>query len=317
MTSENLTKPLITLFLSSSVTLPVVQMLIEKELLAGVVVTPRMDADSANLEQQLKQAQIPVIRYDSQNIPQTVINIKKFSGNIGLVVTFSVILPKEAISCFEHGIFNVHASLLPLYKGNNPIFWQLKNVDKKTAVAIHKVENTVDTGDIAVSYKFDIHPLDTFGTLSGAIFQIIPVVINEFIELFIQHNGKIPLEKQQGDTSAAPTPTKRDVCIDWNNMSAEQIAALARACNPNLGGAQFSWKGGVVGIMEAKALNTPAYGVDPGVILHIGAPEGLIVATKQGTLRIEIVYMLDGLFSGLCFADRFSLDAGESFKNTV
>lgn len=292
-------------------------MMIEKKLLAGVVVTPRMDADSANLEHQLKQAQIPVIRYNIEDIAQTVEGIKSFAGNLGLVVTFSVKFPQEVLDCFEYGIFNVHASLLPLHKGSSPLFWQLKNDDKKSAVVIHKIEDEVDSGSIAVSYKFDIHPFETFGTLSATVFNLIPVVINEFIDLFDKHNGMIPLEPQNGHPTRAPNPTEKDVCVDWRNMGAKEIVALAKACNPNLGGAQINWKGGNVGIMEAVQVNTPAYGVEPGVILHIGAPDGLIVATKEGSLKIEIVYIPDGIFSGLRFADRFSIDAGERFKNTV
>ena len=310
-------KPLITLFLSSSITLPIVNMLIEKNILAGVVVTPRVDADSVNLEQQLQQANIPVVRYDSLNIEQTLLKVKAFGGNLGLVVTFSVKFPKEIIECFEYGMFNVHGSSLPAYRGSYPIFWPLKKQEQESAVVIHKIEEELDCGAIAVSYQFDIHPKDTFGTLSATIFQIVAVVINEFLELFELHNGEIPLTTQKGDVSKAPIPKQSDITIDWSSMGAKEIAALARACNPNFGGAQALWKGAYIGVMEATPVDVPSYGVQPGMITHIGAPEGLLVATKKGTLKIETVYMMDGIFSGQAFADRFSLDAGERFKNTV
>ncbi len=314
MKQKNKIIPKIVLFLSSSITLNIVQMIQQRGVLAGVVITPRVDTDSRNLEYQINQMKISSFRYDGQDISKTISNIKQLKGNIGLVVTFSVKFPQEIIESLEYGIFNTHASLLPQYKGTSPIFWQLKNNERKTAVVIHKVKESIDSGDIAVTYKFDIHLYDTFGTLSASIFQIIPILINEFLELLSKYNGDIPLTKQEGIESNAPTPSQNDITVDWKTMSAKEIVSLAKACNPNFGGAQILYKNSYIGIMEAKLLNTPSYGLDPGTIIHIGAPEGLIVATKEGSLKIETFYLTDGVFSGLVFADRFSLDAGEKFN---
>jgi len=304
----------LTLFLSSSITLPIVQMLQQKSLLAGVVITPRMDADSANLENQIQQMQIPVVRYDTGNITDTVIKMKAFGGNIGLVVTFSVKLPLAVIDSFEYGMFNVHASLLPLYRGACPLFWQLRNSEKEGAVVIHKIEEKIDCGDIVLTYKFDIHPLDTYGVLSGVVFQIIPILIQELLELFEKNPRDIPCRKQEGKSSKAPFPKREDFLVDWRTMTAQEIAALARAGNPVFGGAYFFWKGGYIGIMEAKSIQMETFGVKPGVILQIGEPEGFLIVTKEGTLKIDVVSMGDGVFSGLNFSDRFSLKAGEDLN---
>ncbi|MDQ6961733.1 MAG: formyltransferase family protein [Mariprofundaceae bacterium] len=310
-------QPKITLFISTSMAFPIVQQLIQRQQLAGVVLTARVDADSMQLEQQLQHMQLPFIRYNEQDTQPTIHFIQTLSSQLGLIATFTHILPEALLSCFSLGLYNVHASLLPAYRGANPLFWQLKNNEKESAVLIHKVEKTADTGGIVASYKFDIHPLDTFGTLSGSVFQVMPLVINEFLDLIAEHGQAIARTEQQGEVCQAPQPSQQDVSIDWSSMTASEICALARACNPNLGGAQLRWKSAQIGLMQANVVDKPMFGVPAGTIMHIGAPEGLLVATKEFALCIDVVYMMDGVFSGLQFAERFSLNAGEKFLNQV
>jgi len=308
----------IALFVSSCVVLPVVQLLMEKKLLVGVVVTPRVDADSVQLREQLAQMQIPVVAYNMQDTDATVQQIQSIGANLGLIATFSMLLPKAVMACFGFGMFNIHASPLPAYRGANPIFWQLKHGEQKSAVVIHQVEASMDSGSIAVSYGFDIHTLDTYGTLVGTAFHLMPVVISEFLALFEKHGANMPLQAQQGEANLAPHPKRDDTVVRWKTMGTQAITNLARACNPNMGGAQMLWKGAWVGLMQATVVeNRPSFGVPPGTIIHIGAPDGLLVATIDGVLSIEVVYMMDGAFSGLHFAQRFSLNAGKVFKSGI
>ena len=314
MTEQQNIKPAITLFLSTCMTLPVVQMLIERDLLAGVVITPRMDADSMQLEQNLIHFQVPTVRYDPAQIEQVKSTINGWNSNLGLIATFSVLLPEEIISLFEFGIYNVHGSPLPKYRGANPVFWQLKNNETESAIVIHKVEKGMDDGAIVFTHTVKIHPQDTFGSLSNMIYHLMPIVIQELLKLFEKHNGHPPLELQQGDRTKAPMPVEQDIEVDWHQHGADEIVALSRACNPVFGGARIRWKEAVIGLAQAGVVVHPCYGVPVGTILHIGAPEGLIVATKDKAISVDILHVMDGVFTGLQFAQRFSLNAGEKFS---
>lgn len=313
MTGDQILHPRITLFLSTCMVLPVAQLLLEKGMLVGVVITPRVDADSVQLEHYLIQMRVPAIRYNPEDVSSSTAAIKSWNSNLGLIATFSEMLPESLISCFEFGMYNIHGSPLPAYRGINPIFWQLKNKESASAVVICKVQQGMDDGGIAISYPFDIHPQDTFGTLSGTIYQLMPMVIQEFLTLFAEHCGKPPLQPQQGGASTAPHPDEEELFIDWHNTDAQSITALVRACNPILGGARIRWKGAVLGVMQASVVDRPLYGVEPGTILHIGSPEGVLVATKNKALSLDVLQMMDGAFTGLRFAERFSLNAGEKF----
>ena len=84
---------------------------------------------------------------------------------------------------------------------------------------------------------------------------------------------------------------------------------------PCLTGPWLVWQQAFVGLLQATVVEHPAYGVPAGTVLHIGEPEGVIVASKGGALRLDILTITEGIFTGLAFAERFGLDAGVAFEN--
>lgn len=308
-------KQKITLFSSSSVSLNLISYLISKKLLACVVVTSRTDTDANMLLQTLMQHNIAHFKFNEKDDKTNLDILKQLDSNLALVFSFSHKLSASILEHFNHNIFNFHASLLPKYRGSQPIFWQLKNGDTHSGLTLCRMSENLDDGEIIIQKEFDINNKDTAGILTGIISQLVLNLTDDFLELLSQHGTTLPASAQIGDISHAPQIQHQDICIDWERMSSFDIVNLARACNPIFGGAQTKWKDSYISIVEATAVDMPNLGLSAGTVLHIGYPEGLIISTIDSAVRIDIVSVPDGFFSGLRFAKRFNLDAGEKFSS--
>lgn len=299
----------ITLFASSPLALPLIHHLHTQGSLACVIVAGQNSPDNQILLQNIAHLQIPYAIYDEQNPTVIVEALSQIESSLAIVFTFSFKLPQSIIKHFKEHIYNIHASPLPNYRGSQPLFWQLRNGETKSALTIHQLTQRFDSGDIMMQKPFTIHPKDTYGILSGIVSQMATPLVAEFIEQFkyITHSP------QQGEPSFAPKVEHQDIIINWKSMDSNSIINLIRASNPIFGGAQMQWKGASIGILEATVVDITNFGLEAGTLLHIGYPEGLIVATIDGAIRLDVVAMPDGYFSGVTFATRFGVDAGERF----
>lgn len=306
-------KPKITLFASSSVALNLIGNLLSKKILACVVVTSRADADANLLLQTLVQHNIAYFVFDEKDDKKNLEILKQVDSNLALVFSFSHKLSSSILEYFNNDIFNIHASLLPKYRGSQPIFWQLKNGETSSALSLYRMSENLDDGEIIIQKEFEIDSKDTYGTLTGIISQLVFNLTDDFLELLNKHGTTLSASAQIGDESKAPTVEHKDIAIEWESMTSDDIVNLARACNPLFGGAQTKWKDSLISIVEATAVDMPNLGLNAGTILHIGAPGGFIVSTIDSAVRVEIVSVPEGFFSGLRFAKRFRIDAGENF----
>lgn len=305
----------VALFASSSIAIPIINKMLQEQLLAGVVIADRHDQDTRQLEVQLQQGNIPYTRYQTKNPKGTLEQIIRWEVNAGLIFTFSHKLPGIFLSAFSAGLFNLHASALPEYRGMMPLYWQIRNHEKQGTLSIIKVEQEIDSGDILLQQTFPCHPLDTLSSFAGTMASCSAnFVIQFFTQLKKQELVALP---QQGKPSNAPMPTQQDLMINWQTMTGKDIVALARAGNPIFNGAMLLWENSFIGLLQATVISTPNYGVAPGTVIHVGEPEGLIVATIDGALRLDILSITEGIFTGIAFADRFQLDAGIQFNTEI
>jgi len=305
--------PKITLFASSSIALNLISYLLSKEILACVVVTSRADADAQTLLQTLVQHNIPHFVLDEKDDKKNLKILKQVNSNLALVFSFSHKLSSSILEYFNNNIFNIHASLLPKYRGSQPVFWQLKNGETSSALSLCKMSENLDDGEIIIQKEFEIDRKDTYGILTGIVSQLVLNITDDFLELLKKDAINLSTSAQIGDESKAPKIEDKDIFIGWGSMTSNDIVNLARACNPIFGGAQTTWKNSYISIVEATAVDIPNLGLKAGTIIHIGAPEGLIVSTVDSALRVDVVSVPDGIFSGLRFAKRFNIDAGDRF----
>lgn len=174
--------------------------------------------------------------------------MKKLNPDLFVVVAFRI-LPKEIFNIPKFGSFNLHASLLPKYRGAAPIQWALINGETETGLTTFKLVEKVDTGNIYLQEKIKINPDDNFGTLHDRLSDLGAEVVLRTIELI--QSGKNEL-LQQNDALASPAPKiTKEICqIDWNK-SALEIHNLVRGLSP-YPGAFFVFKEKVIKIYKTE-----------------------------------------------------------------
>ncbi|PKH07397.1 methionyl-tRNA formyltransferase [Moritella sp. Urea-trap-13] len=306
------------LFASSSVVIPTINKLLQAGQLVGVVLTARNDADAMQLKQQLDQGNIPNTYYQPENPEQMAHQVESWRANTGLIFTFSHKLPLSIINVCRNGFYNLHASALPQYRGAMPLYWQIRNRESQSYLSMIKVEEAFDSGDIMLQQAMPLHVLDTLNSLGHMMAELSAEFVQEFLAKLQESSliAKPHLSDTDSVLIAAPMPNQQDLMVNWQTMNGEDIAALARAGNPLFNGAMLVWNQSFIGLLQATPVKHANYGVPAGTVLHIGEPEGLIVATLDGALRLDVLTITEGVFSGLTFAERFGLDAGILFGST-
>ena len=159
-----------------------------------------------------KEKNIPFI--EVSKIKECFEEIKKYNVDIGVVVSFGKIIPESVIELFPKGIINLHPSLLPKYRGPNPIRWQILKGEKESGVTIMKLTKEVDAGPILLQKKIDIDEKDNYTKLTEKLIEISKECLNEALELI--KNGKDIWVEQKGEASLAPKFDKDFEKLDFN-----------------------------------------------------------------------------------------------------
>ena len=155
--------------------------------------------------------------------------LKEINPDLGVVVAYRI-LPREVYSLPKYGTFNLHASLLPKYRGAAPIQWAIINGEKVTGVTTFFLQDKVDTGNIILQREVPIDDEDNFQTLHDKLSQIGSDLVLETVKLIETGNYEL---KTQDDSLAtlAPKITKEICQINWN-QSAIKIHNLIRGLSP-------------------------------------------------------------------------------------
>ncbi len=144
--------------------------------------------------------------------------LKSMAPVLIIVVAFKI-LPPEIFTIPKLGSVNLHASLLPKYRGAAPINWALINGEKETGVTTFFLEKKVDTGNIILQRKTDISEADNAGTLQERLSKLGADLVLDTVRL-IEAGKAFPVKQDNSLLSAAPKIFKDDCFIDWNNNSA-------------------------------------------------------------------------------------------------
>jgi len=156
--------------------------------------------------------------------------IRDIAPDFQIVVAFRM-LPKEVWSISKVFTFNLHASLLPNYRGAAPINWAIINGEKKTGLTTFIIDDKIDTGFILLKEEVKIAPLDTFFTLSNKLLNKAGPLIKKTIEFYFSE--KLYPKKQflKGNEKFAPKLTSKNIKIDWNE-SIDLIEKKIRGLSP-------------------------------------------------------------------------------------
>jgi len=156
--------------------------------------------------------------------------LQSLNANIQIVVAFRM-LPKLVWQMPEFGTFNLHASLLPQYRGAAPINWAIINREKKTGITTFFIDEKIDTGAIILKKEIIISERETIGTLHDVLMNEGSNLVLETVQLI--EGGKVnpKIQLQNNSLKEAPKLTKENTKIDWNKP-VEEIDALIRGLNP-------------------------------------------------------------------------------------
>ncbi len=159
--------------------------------------------------------------------------IKSLNPDVICVVAYGKILPKEILDIPKFGCINVHASLLPKYRGAAPIQWAIINGEKKTGITTMYMDIGMDTGDMILTEEVDIGEDETTGELWDRLSNIGGKLLVETLKQI--EEGSVKRKKQGENFSNAPMLDKSIAKIDWNSKTAIEIKNLVRGLNPIMG----------------------------------------------------------------------------------
>ena len=224
------------------------------------------------------QNNIPVLQPEKLKAEDFINNLKTFDCDLYVVVAFKI-LPREVFTIPKYGSFNLHASLLPKFRGAAPIQWTLIAGETETGVTTFALEDKVDTGNMYLQKKIPILLEDNFGTLHDQLSLLGAETVLDTVNSI--ENGTAKLMKQS-DELATPAPkiTKEIMQIDWNR-SAQEIQNLIRAFSP-WPGAFFIHNGKLIKVYRSKIANNMNLPV--GKILE--RKEQLFIGCKNDVLEI-------------------------------
>ena len=224
-------------------------------------------------------AGIPVLQPVRIKNPEETAKLLEYPADIYVIAAFGQILSKEILDQPRLGCINVHASLLPRYRGASPIQRVILDGEKETGITIMQMNEGLDTGDILYKKSIELAPDETFETLHDRLMNLGGEALLEALPLI--EAGKItPVVQDDSLSNYAPLIKKEDGKMDWKKTS-DQLYAQVRAFNP-WPGAFTRLEGKVLKIWGAE----PAEGKgNPGEVIAVDK-KSFTVACAEGALRI-------------------------------
>ncbi len=225
---------------------------------------------------------LPVFQPKRLSDPAVIEQIKKIHPEYIVVVAYGKIVPAEILRIPEKGCINVHASLLPEYRGASPIQWAIIEGRTYTGVTTMVMAETLDTGDILLQERLSIERDDTAGGLGIKLSEIGVRLLVRTLD-GLDRGEIVPMPQDHAKATYAPLLRKEDGLIDWGAGS-EEIFNRLRGFDPWPGAYTF-YKGDRWGVWRGEVLETRDLSHSTGEIIRV-QPEGIVVATGDGALKM-------------------------------
>lgn len=232
-----------------------------------------------------KAGAIEVYQPDSINIPSSVKFLKSLNPDLFIVIAYGQILSEEVLNLPKTFAINLHASLLPKYRGAAPINWAIIKGEKNSGVTIMKMVKAMDAGPIILQKELATAAEDTAVTLEDKLSGMGAEALIEALKVIESGSYKVEPQKDK-DASFAPKLKKEDGLINWSKP-AHDISNLIRGSLPWPGAFTY-YKGKLLKIYQAKAFLAleEEKKKTPGQIVRV-LKEGIAVATGKEDLIIE------------------------------
>jgi len=230
-----------------------------------------------------------VIQPDSMKTKAVEERLSELEPDFFVVVAFGHILPKNILAIPKTAAINIHASLLPKYRGAAPIQWAIINGEKETGVTAMLMDEGMDTGDILLCSKVAIRPDDTSATLHDRLASIGADLLIRTLGDF-ETDDIHPVSQDHSQATHAPLLKKGDGHIDWSKP-AEKLESFIRGVTPWPGAFTFH------GDKQLKIFKTKPLPINaektPGTVLD-GFPDEMRITTGKGVLSILEIQAASG-----------------------
>lgn len=225
---------------------------------------------------------IEVFQPFNVNSDESVNKIVNSKPDIIIVIAYGQILKEKILNLPHYGCINVHASLLPKYRGAAPINWAIINGEKKTGITIMYMEKGLDTGDMILKKEIDIKEDDTAGVLHDKLMVMGSETLLEAIDEISKGTNSITPQENEKSTYA-PLMDKKLGHINWNE-EATTIKNLIRGVTP-WPGAYFIYKDQKVKIFDVEVIESSDCS-NPGTVINVDGT-GILVNTKNNCILIK------------------------------
>ena len=230
----------------------------------------------AALELGLRVAQPEKLRNNTEALQM----LKEVESDVMVVAAYGLILPQDVLDAPKHGCLNIHASLLPRWRGAAPIQRAIEAGDAETGVCIMQMDIGLDTGGVVSEHRYAIQPTDTANEVHDALMNLgAAAIVADLQQLKTEGRLKSVKQPEEGVTYAQKL-SKEEARIDWNE-SAAVIERKIRAFNP-VPAAWVEYQGKPMKIWRAEAV---AQQGRAGEVLSCSS-DGLIVACGENALKI-------------------------------
>lgn len=233
---------------------------------------------------------VPVLQPESINTPEGVAALRELRPDLLVVAAYGQILSRDVLAVPPHGGINVHASLLPKYRGAAPIAWAIYHGEKQTGVTIIKMSVSLDAGDMLAQETIDIGADETAGEVEARLAPLGARLALQVIEQI--ENGTVQGRKQDpSQVTKAPKLKKEHGLIDWGR-SAEQVCNQIRAVQPWPTPYTFWHRSGQpsLRLLVLRAVARPRRdeerATSSGEIVVPGDPKCLSVSASEGVVEV-------------------------------
>ncbi|MFP4458106.1 MAG: methionyl-tRNA formyltransferase [Candidatus Zixiibacteriota bacterium] len=225
--------------------------------------------------------EIECLEFDNYKTDEVVDAIKSLNAKLGVVISFKI-LPEKVFNAPEHGMINLHPSLLPDLRGAAPLNWAIAKGYLKSGITVFFLDKKIDSGNILLQKEVEIGCNETYGDLWYKVQKPSAEILKKAINLI--YSGDYKLQNQNSEKSSyAPRIKQSHLEIDWSK-TASQLHNQIRAFAPKPGAFTF-FKNKRVKLFESEVQNNEISSKNTGEIVDYD-DEAVIVTTGKGFLKI-------------------------------
>lgn len=271
---------------------PCLQALLETQTVVGVVTQPDKPAGRGNklrpspVKALAESAGVPVYQPKSLRKEEAAEPLREWNPDLIVVAAFGQILRPHVLYLPPRGSVNVHASLLPRWRGASPIQHAILAGDEETGVTLMQMDEGLDTGAIFVQEGFAIDPRETAATLHDRLATLGADMLRRHLEDILERRLS-PAPQDDAESTYAPMIHKEDGELDWNR-DAEELDRQVRAMYP-WPGAYTWWRGETFKVLGGRPLPEALATGEPGSVVNLSG--GVAVLAGAGALLLEQVQL--------------------------